>query len=92
MTLLGVSPRPFFGQGLSAQARLEPRVLRRARSGRRDSLPIPVVRSERYFRALYEMLDGLLLPRGADVEPQRYGESPRDDAHLNVMPELMNYS
>lgn len=92
MTILGVTPRPFSGKGFPPKLALNRAYFDGLEAAGATALPIPVVRSERYFRALCKMLDGLLLRRGADVEPRRYGESPREDAHLNVMPELMKYS
>jgi putative glutamine amidotransferase len=38
-------------------------------------LLIPHVTSKARLRALYEVLDGLLLPGGGDVDPARYGEA-----------------
>src|SRR5258708_8326407 len=51
-------------------------------------LPIPITHDQGGLRFYYELLDGLLLPGGADVEPRRYGAVPRDDCNLYVMPEL----
>src|SRR5258708_1653411 len=51
-------------------------------------LPIPITHDTGRLRFYYELLDGLLLPGGADVEPRRYGAIPRDDCNLYVMPEL----
>ena len=36
----------------------------------------------------YELLDALVLPGGADVEPRRYGAVARTDSGLYTMPEL----
>jgi putative glutamine amidotransferase len=52
------------------------------------ALPIPITRDADRLRIYYELLDGLLLPGGADVEPRRYGAVARDDCKLTVMPEL----
>ena len=52
------------------------------------ALPIPITRDAGRLRFYYELLDGLLLPGGADVEPRRYGTVARDDCNLTVMPEL----
>jgi putative glutamine amidotransferase len=52
------------------------------------ALPIPVTHDTDRLRFYYELLDGLLLPGGADVEPSRYGAVARDDCDLTVMPEL----
>ncbi len=51
-------------------------------------LGVPPLRDERILRALYDRCDALLLPGGPDVEPQRYGEQPRDDCNLSTAPDL----
>jgi putative glutamine amidotransferase len=51
-------------------------------------LPIPTVRDLERLRYHYELLDALLLPGGADVEPSRYGAAARQDCNLYLMPEL----
>src|SRR5258708_1963803 len=51
-------------------------------------LPIPITHDQGGLRFYYELLDGLLLPGGEDVEPRRYGAVRRDDCNLYVMPEL----
>jgi putative glutamine amidotransferase len=52
------------------------------------ALPIPISSDADRLRFYYELLDGLLLPGGADVEPRRYGAVARDDCNLDLMPEL----
>lgn len=39
-------------------------------------LLIPVLAGEGLLRALYQRLDGLLLPGGIDVDPRQYGQEP----------------
>lgn len=51
-------------------------------------LGIPPLDDEHALRALYDRCDALLLPGGPDVEPQRYGEQPRDDCNLSTAPQL----
>lgn len=51
-------------------------------------VPIPVVRDVERIRFHYELLEGLVLPGGADVEPLRYGAVARADCNLTLMPEL----
>jgi putative glutamine amidotransferase len=52
------------------------------------ALPIPITHDADRLRFYFELLDGLLLPGGADVEPRRYGAVAREDCNLYVMPEL----
>jgi len=40
---------------------------------------IPLIQDEQRLRALYERLDGLVFPGGADVAPVHYGEQPIDN-------------
>jgi putative glutamine amidotransferase len=47
---------------------------------------IPLLDDEERLRAIYERLDGIVLPGGADVAPQEYGEEPIGD--LNVVEAL----
>jgi putative glutamine amidotransferase len=44
---------------------------------------IPVLDDEDRLRAIYDRLDGIVFPGGADVAPQEYGEEPIDN--LNVV-------
>jgi putative glutamine amidotransferase len=44
---------------------------------------IPIFDDDERLRAIYERLDGIVLPGGADVAPQEYGEEPIGD--LNVV-------
>jgi putative glutamine amidotransferase len=44
---------------------------------------IPVLDDEDRLRAIYDRLDGIVFPGGADVDPQEYGEEPIGD--LNVV-------
>ena len=44
---------------------------------------IPLLDDDERLRAIYERLDGIVLPGGADVAPQAYGEEPIRD--LNVV-------
>jgi putative glutamine amidotransferase len=49
---------------------------------------IPPLGDERALRVLYQRCDALLIPGGPDVEPQRYGEQPREDCKVATAPEL----
>ena len=44
---------------------------------------IPLLDDDERLRAIYERLDGIVLPGGADIAPQEYGERPIGD--LNVV-------
>ena len=44
---------------------------------------IPLLDDDERLRAIYERLDGIVLPGGADIAPQEYGEEPIDN--LNVV-------
>jgi len=44
---------------------------------------IPLLDDDERLRAIYERLDGIVLPGGADIAPQEYGEKPIGD--LNVV-------
>jgi putative glutamine amidotransferase len=44
---------------------------------------IPLLDNDERLRAIYERLDGIVFPGGADVAPQEYGEEPIDN--LNVV-------
>jgi putative glutamine amidotransferase len=40
---------------------------------------VPLLEDEKLLRALYERLDGLLLPGGGDIDPMLYGETARPE-------------
>ena len=44
---------------------------------------IPILDDEDRLRAIYDRLDGIVFPGGADVAPEEYGEEPIDN--LNVV-------
>jgi putative glutamine amidotransferase len=44
---------------------------------------IPLLDDDERLRAIYERLDGIVFPGGADIAPQEYGEEPIDN--LNVV-------
>lgn len=47
---------------------------------------IPLLDDEERLRAIYVRLDGLVLPGGADVAPQEYGEEPVDNLNAVEAP------
>lgn len=88
MTVIGVPLRPFTGPGFPPKLALNRAYFDALEAAGATTLPIPVSQDERHLRTLYDLLDGLLLPGGADVEPRRYGQEPREDCNLTLMPEL----
>jgi putative glutamine amidotransferase len=51
---------------------------------------IPLLDDEVTLRALYERLDGVLLPGGGDVNPARYGAQPRDEYQLSGVDDVLD--
>jgi putative glutamine amidotransferase len=88
MTVVGLPLRIFSGPSFPTKVALNRTYFDALEGAGADVLPIPVVRDVTRLRLHYEMLDALLLPGGADVEPQRYGAVPRSDAGLYLMPEI----
>ena len=88
MPVIGVPLRPFTSTTFPPKLALNRTYFDALESAGATPLPIPVVHDENRLRVYFELLDGLLLPGGADVEPRRYGAVAREDCHLTVMPEL----
>ena len=88
MSVIGVPLRPFTGSKLAPKLALNRAYFDALENAGATVLPIPIVHDVDRVRFHYELLDGLLLPGGADVEPYRYGAVAREDCNLNVMPEL----
>jgi putative glutamine amidotransferase len=88
MTIIGVPLRPFTGSGFPPKLALNRAYFEALEAAGAIPLPIPIVPGPRHLRLLYELLDGLLLPGGADVEPGRYGAVAREDCNLTLMPDL----
>jgi putative glutamine amidotransferase len=88
MSVIGVTLRPFVGADLPPKLALNRAYFESLDSAGGTPLPIPVVHDVDRLRFYYKLLDGLLLPGGADVEPRRYGAVARDDCKLTLMPEL----
>jgi putative glutamine amidotransferase len=88
MSVIGVTLRPFAGADLPPKLALNRAYFESLESAGGTPLPIPVVHDPDRLRFYYELLDGLLLPGGADVEPRRYGAAAREDCKLTLMPEL----
>jgi putative glutamine amidotransferase len=88
MSVVGVPLRPFTGSKLAPKLALNRAYFDALENAGATVLPIPIVHDADRVRFHYELLDGLLLPGGADVEPHRYGAVAREDCNLNVMPDL----
>jgi putative glutamine amidotransferase len=88
MTVIGLPLRPFTGSDFPPKLALNRSYFEAIEAAGATALPIPIVHDARHLRVLYELLDGLLLPGGADVEPGRYGAVARADCNLTLMPEL----
>jgi putative glutamine amidotransferase len=43
---------------------------------------IPILEDDDRLRAIYERLDGIVFPGGADVAPEEYGEAPIDNVNV----------
>lgn len=88
MTMVGLPLRIFRGKDFPPKLALNRTYFDALESAGAVALPIPVERIASRLRPLYTMLDALLLPGGADVEPRRYGAEARTDAGLYTMPEI----
>jgi putative glutamine amidotransferase len=86
--LIGVPLRPLVGHESPPKLALNRTYFEAIENAGAVALPIPILRDPQRLRRLYELVDGLLLPGGADVEPRRYGAVAREDCHLSVDPEL----
>lgn len=88
MSVVGVPLRPLTVANVPPKLALNRTYFNALEGAGGTALPIPIVRDMDRLRFYFELLDALLLPGGADIEPRRYGEVARLDCNLNVMPEL----
>jgi putative glutamine amidotransferase len=88
MSVIGVPLRPLTSGQPAPKLALNRAYFDALESAGAIALPIPITPDAGRLRFYYELLDGLLLPGGADLEPRRYGAAARDDCNLTVMPEL----
>jgi len=87
MTVIGVTLRVQPGKDSLPKLALNKTYFDALQSAGAEVLPIPAmsgVVTDRY----YEMIDGLLIPGGPDVEPRRYGATTRSDAGVHVNEDL----
>jgi putative glutamine amidotransferase len=87
-SVVGVPLRPFAGPDFPPKLALNRAYFEALENAGATVVPIPIVRDVERLRFHYELLDALLLPGGADIEPRRYGAVARDDCNLSLMPEL----
>jgi putative glutamine amidotransferase len=88
MSVIGVPLRPLTSGQPAPKLALNRAYFDALETAGAIALPIPITHDVDRLRFYYELLDGLLLPGGADVEPRRYGAVAREDCNLTVMPEL----
>lgn len=88
MLVIGVPLRPLTGPDFPPKLALNRAYFEALENAGATVMPIPTVRDVERLRFHYELLDGLLLPGGPDVEPRRYGAVAREDCNLALMPEL----
>ena len=88
MTVAGIPLRPFSTGDFPPKLALNRTYFDSLEVAGCEIVPIPILRDVSRLRFHYELLDALVLPGGADVEPRRYGTVARDDCGLYMMPEL----
>ena len=88
MTVAGIPLRPFSTDGIPPKLALNRAYFDALEAAGCEIVPIPILRDASRLRFHYELLDALVLPGGADVEPRRYGAVARNDCGLYTMPEL----
>jgi len=88
MTVAGIPLRPFSTADIPPKLALNRAYFDALEVAGCDIVPIPILRDVSRLRFHYELLDALVLPGGADVEPRRYGAVARADCGLYTMPEL----
>lgn len=88
MPVVGVPLRPVTGKDGLHKLGLNRTYFDALENAGATVVPIPITRDEKRLRFHFELLDALLLPGGADVEPSRYGAALRKDCKLYVSPEL----
>ena len=85
--MIGLTLRVQAGQDSLPKVALNRTYFAALRSAGAEVLPIPAL-SDVSADTYYEMVDGLLIPGGPDVEPARYHEAQRADANVHVNHDL----
>ncbi|MFI5281865.1 MAG: gamma-glutamyl-gamma-aminobutyrate hydrolase family protein [Candidatus Dormibacterales bacterium] len=88
MTAVGIPLRPFTGEDFPPKLALNRAYFEALDAAGATVVPIPSASDVERLRFHYELLDAIVFPGGADVEPRRYGAVAREDCHLTLMPEL----
>jgi putative glutamine amidotransferase len=88
MTAVGIPLRPLTGEDFPPKLALNRAYFDALEAAGATVVPIPCVSDVARLRFHYKLLDAIVFPGGADVEPRRYGAVAREDCHLTVMPEL----
>jgi putative glutamine amidotransferase len=88
VTVAGIPLRPFSTSDIPPKLALNRAYFDALEAAGAEVVPIPILRDPSRLRFHYELLDALVLPGGADVEPRRYGAVARADCGLYVMPEV----
>src|SRR5438132_8104743 len=84
----GIPLRPFITADIPPKLALNRAYFDALGAAGADVVPIPRLSDASRPGFHYELLDALVLPGGADVEPRRYGAVARADSGLYVMPEV----
>lgn len=88
MTAVGIPLRPFSVAGVPPKFALNRAYFDALERAGADVIPIPILRDTGRLRFHHDLIDALVLPGGADVEPRRYGAAVCEDCNLTVVPEL----
>ncbi len=89
--LIGISCAPLAPQGTRPPGfRQNQNYARAVAAAGGAPVLLPLLDDQAALRALYERLDGVLLPGGGDVAPVRYGEAPRPECHVDGVDDLLD--
>lgn len=85
---VGVTLRPFDARKSPRKLALNRTYFESLENAGAVGVGLPIASDPERLRHLYEKIDALLLPGGADVEPRRYRATARSDCNLTLVPEL----